>query len=182
MDWYHWIAARCSAEIEGEERAPWKPGGVAHAAWQTLKAHLVPLTTTPAKYHWLQWLFVTLACVCLQKSHPEDWIGPWEKNKEGRWCPHWPGAMDSEYRSMREMMQTVLLEGQGPQANDTGGRPPWRIPGRASEGGPSCTPASLREDTCAEHTGRAPPGSLQSSLHCIGESWNGGDVLHCSWE
>ena len=79
------------------------------------------------KGDWLRWWLHTAAEV--QGEHPEAWIGPWRKVPEGKWQPDWGRGMESEYRSMREVMEQVLLRDVSPDPEKTGGKPPWKVAG-----------------------------------------------------
>ena len=86
----------------------------------------------------------------MQGQHPEAWIGPWRKAPEGKWQPDWGRGMESEYRSMREVMEQVLLREASADREKTGGKPPWKVPGSGALGSATRYSASGPE---GEHRG-----------------------------
>ena len=70
----------------------------------------------------------------VQGEHPEAWIGPWRKAQGGKWQPDWGRGMESEYRSMRQVMEQVLLREFSVDPEKTKGKPPWKVAGSGASG------------------------------------------------
>lgn len=72
----------------------------------------------------------------LQGEHPDAWIGPWQKESNGKWSPDWAKAMEPDWVSMRDGMGKVMLN-YLPHRRTTEtqeAKPVWRVGGSSTTG------------------------------------------------